>query len=82
MVNPIKLWKSKKYIEEIQKDLNNMSQTNWKTSLFGIISCVIALALIWAPAEFQQKLLDTQSQLTVLFSLLGVGLILSKDHNK
>jgi len=49
---------------------------NWKTNLTGILTCVMALALIWAPSQYQPKI-----QATVA-ALAGIGLISAKDNNK
>ncbi len=71
-----KLLKSKKYVDEIEKDAKTMTKMNWKTSLVGIVTCVIALATIWAPADYQGKIQATAA------ALAGVGLIAARDHDK
>jgi hypothetical protein len=82
MVNPIKLIKTEEIAGQVQKAINSMNKTNWKTNTFGIISCLLAVAVIWAPPEYVHKLMSTQAQLATLASLLGAGLLASKDHDK
>lgn len=71
-----KLIKSKKYVEEIEDDVKHMTKANWQTTLVGVVTCVVALATIWAPVEYQGKIAATAT------ALAGVGLVASKDHNK
>jgi hypothetical protein len=70
-----KLIKSKKYVDEIERDVKGMTKKNWKTSLVGAITCLIALATIWAPSNYQGKIAATA------IALSGVGLVAAKDHN-
>lgn len=53
----------------------NFLKTNWKTTLFGVLTIISALAPIWAPAEIAHKIQAT----TAVFT--GSGLIFSKDAN-
>jgi hypothetical protein len=82
MVSPFKLIKTEELAGKIQKAINTMNKSNWKTNTFGIISCALAVAIIWAPPDMVHKLMSTQTQLATLASLLGVGLLASKDYDK
>lgn len=71
-----KLIRSKPLIDGLEKDVNTMNKSNWRTNLIGAITLVIALATIWAPAQFQSKIQATAA------ALAGAGLIAAKDGNK
>lgn len=70
-----KLIRSKPIADQLEKDVKTMNKTNWKTSLAGAIVCALALAKIWAPADYQQKIQETS------LALAGVGLVAAKDHS-
>lgn len=75
MISPFKLLKTEKLATEVEKDINSMNKSNWKTNLTGILTAVFALALLWAPAQYQEKIQATAS------ILAGIGLVAAKDHN-
>lgn len=79
MFNPFsttaKLVKTEKMANEIQKEINGMTKSNWKTNLMGIITLVMGLASLWAPTQYQGKIQQTSA----LFA--GAGLLAAKDHN-
>lgn len=76
MLPLVRLLRSKPVVDELQRTVKGMNKSNWKTSLPGVLTCVLALALIWAPPEYREKLLATQA------ALVGVGLVAAKDHDK
>lgn len=76
MLNPIKLFKSKPYIDGLEKDVTTMNKSNWRTNAIGIITLLLGLAGLWAPANMQSKVQAT----TALFA--GAGLVAAKDGNK
>ncbi len=58
-----KLIKSKGPVEQIETLSEGLTMKNWKTSLAGIASCLVALGLIWAPPEYQPKIQATAAAL-------------------
>lgn len=68
-----KLIKTQKAINEMEKTVNRA--TNWKTSICGFLTLGITLALLWAPPQYQDKLIKTQA------ALIGAGLLMAKDHD-
>lgn len=68
-----KLIKSKPLLDKLQKEVQTMSKSNWKTNTLGAIALVIGLAQIWAPASYQPNINKTVAILT------GVGLLAAKD---
>jgi hypothetical protein len=78
-MNPItaigKLLKSKPILGKIEVEVHGMNKTNWKTTIVGIITCGLALAQIWLPKEYQERINGTA------IALAGAGLIASKDHD-
>jgi hypothetical protein len=75
MLNPIKLWKSRKYVNEVLEDWKGVSVKNWTTTLPGIIIALLMLAKIWAPADYQSKINDTIGILT------AAGFVAAKSSN-
>lgn len=75
MISPFKLLKTEKLATEIEKDINTMKPSNWKTNVTGILTAVVALALLWAPTQYQAKIQATAG------ILAGIGLIAAKDSN-
>jgi hypothetical protein len=77
MLNPFtttaKLVKTEKIASEVQKDLNTMNKTNWKTNTIGVITLLIGLSQLWAPSSIQPKISATAGLLA------GAGLIAAKD---
>lgn len=43
----------------IEREVKAMKKPNWKTSLVGIVTCLLPLAMIWAPAEYEAKVQAT-----------------------
>lgn len=86
MLNPFstaaKLVRTESLANQLQKEINTMNKTNWKTNTFGIAAVVFAIAIMWAPPQYVQKLKETQAQMAILAGLVGGGLIAAKDGNK
>lgn len=66
-----KLIKSKKYVDEIEKDTKTMNPTNWRTTASGIIAALLQLANIWIPAS-NTKATATVNAATALFVAIGL----------
>lgn len=49
---------------------------NWKTTLAGLIGIAVSLGSIWAPPEYQQRIVATGS------AILASGLFLAKDSDQ
>ena len=73
MINPLKLLRSKKYVNEIEKDVKSMNKSNWRTSVCGVVAALVALSQIWAPPTYQARINATAA------ALVAVGLIKAKD---
>jgi len=50
--------------------------TNWKTSAIGVVGLLMALATVWAPPEYQAKIIATGVAIT------SSGLLAAKDADK
>jgi len=50
--------------------------TNWKTSAVGAVGLLVALASIWAPAQYQARIIATGVAIT------SSGLLAAKDGDK
>ena len=85
-MNPIarlrKLIESKSEVDKLKALVKGATVKNWKTTTIGIATVVLSIAMIWSPPEYQNKLANTQTQISVMAGLLGVGMIMSKDHDK
>ena len=82
MLNPLKIIKTEPKLIELEKEIKAMNQANWKTNTVSVVMSLIGIALIWAPKDYTQKLMDTQRELGVIAAICGVGYALSKDHDK
>jgi hypothetical protein len=49
---------------------------NWKTTVVGIVGVIVALATIWAPAQYQARIVATGVAIT------SSGLLAAKDNDK
>ena len=49
---------------------------NWKTTLLGVVGVLVALATIWAPPQYQARIVATGVAIT------GSGLLAAKDSDK
>ncbi|MGO9260314.1 MAG: hypothetical protein ACLQU1_29005 [Bryobacteraceae bacterium] len=49
---------------------------NWKTTILGVAGVLVALATIWAPPEYQARIVATGVAIT------GSGLLAAKDNDK
>jgi hypothetical protein len=49
---------------------------NWKTTVVGVAGLLVALATIWAPQQYQARIIATGVAIT------SSGLLAAKDHDK
>jgi hypothetical protein len=49
---------------------------NWKTTLLGLVGVLVALATIWAPPQYQARIVATGVAIT------SSGLLAAKDNDK
>ena len=49
---------------------------NWKTTAVGAVGVMVALATIWAPAQYQARIMATGVAIT------SSGLLAAKDSDK
>ena len=49
---------------------------NWKTTLIGAVGLLIAVATVWAPPEYQARIVATGVAIT------SSGLLAAKDNDK
>jgi hypothetical protein len=49
---------------------------NWKTTVVGVAGLLVALATIWAPPQYQARIVATGVAIT------SSGLLAAKDHDK
>jgi len=49
---------------------------NWKTTAVGIVGLVVALATVWAPPQYQARIVATGVAIT------SSGLLAAKDNDK
>ena len=49
---------------------------NWKTTVVGVAGLFVALATIWAPPQYQARIVATGVAIT------SSGLLAAKDHDK
>lgn len=76
MFNPLNLLRTEKLATDIQKDLKTMNRTNWKTNTCAALTAALMIASIWAPADIQAKIHNTE------IALASVGLFAAKDGDK
>jgi hypothetical protein len=50
--------------------------TNWKTTVVGVAGLLVALAAIWAPPQYQSRIIATGVAIT------SSGLLAAKDGDK
>jgi hypothetical protein len=50
--------------------------TNWKTTVIGAIGLLVALATVWAPPQYQARIIATGVAIT------SSGLLAAKDSDK
>lgn len=49
---------------------------NWKTTVVGLVGVVVALATIWAPPQYQSRIVATG------VAIASSGLFAAKDSDK
>jgi hypothetical protein len=49
---------------------------NWKTTLIGVVGLLVSLATIWAPAQYQARIIATGVAIT------SSGLLAAKDNDR
>jgi len=49
---------------------------NWKTTVVGAVGLCVALATIWAPPQYQARIIATGVAIT------SSGLLVAKDNDK
>ncbi len=50
--------------------------SNWKTTVLGAVGVLVALATIWAPPQYQARIVATGVAIT------SSGLLAAKDNDK
>lgn len=68
-----RLRQTQRAVKQFERSLK-VKQRSWRTTLAAYITLVLALALIWAPAEHREKIEATQA------AVIAAGLIAARDN--